>query len=339
MTANVRCMPSHLELSPLTKGPILIRVIGPQCASWDGGSMSFTSSSSQWIWAVKSGSAVKSDSVSAQLAQHEGQGSFKLDLTQARGGDSVNPFVETGSTSTGTSGSSSSSSSGSSSDGSSGSSSGSSSGGSTGGADDFEQLAKDFAKRNKAVIAHGVIMGLAFALLFPSGAIMIRLFSFTGLVWVHAGAQMLAYALAIAGMGYHPIIGLVVVSLLAFQPILGMVHHIIYKKRLSRTAWATAHVWYGRVLLTLGIINGGLGLRLSDNTKGGEIAYGVIAGLLWLLWMVVVVFSYANRGSSGPNAGETGERLTGGYTRNNGSSSRSQYSSSQEITDRFVQHS
>ena len=44
-------------------------------------------------------------------------------------------------------------------------------------------------------------MGLAFALLFPSGAIVVRLFSFKGLVWVHAGAQMLAYALAIAGLG------------------------------------------------------------------------------------------------------------------------------------------
>lgn len=51
-------------------------------------------------------------------------------------------------------------------------------------------------------MAHGVIMGLAFALLFPSGAIMMRLLSFTGLVWLHAGVQMLAYALAIAGMGY-----------------------------------------------------------------------------------------------------------------------------------------
>ena len=114
-----------------------------------------------------------------------------------------------------------------------------------------------------------------------------------------------------------------------------MIHHIIYKKRLSRTAWATAHVWYGRVLVTLGIINGGLGLRLSDNTKGGEIAYGVIAGLLWVLWLVVVIFSYAQRGPSGQNGGETGEKLTGG---NNGFS-RSQYSSSQELPDRAVQHS
>jgi len=29
-------------------------------------------------------------------------------------------------------------------------------------------------------------------------------------------------------------------------------------------------------------MNVGLGLRLADNTKNGEIGYGVIAGLMWL---------------------------------------------------------
>lgn len=35
----------------------------------------------------------------------------------------------------------------------------------------------------------------------------------------------------------------------------------------------------------LGLINGGTGLKLADNTKGGSIAYGVVAGI-----MVVVYF-------------------------------------------------
>ena len=41
--------------------------------------------------------------------------------------------------------------------------------------------------------------------------------------------------------------GLVVVSLLAFQPILGLVHHYLFKKHHIRTFWSTAHVWFGRV--------------------------------------------------------------------------------------------
>lgn len=53
----------------------------------------------------------------------------------------------------------------------------------------------------RARIAHGTILGLAFALFFPIGGIIIRVLSFRGLIWVHAGLQMLTYALALAGMG------------------------------------------------------------------------------------------------------------------------------------------
>jgi hypothetical protein len=41
--------------------------------------------------------------------------------------------------------------------------------------------------------------------------------------------------------------------------------------------------------MTLGIINGGLGLRLAANTKNGEIAYGVVAGVVAVVYAVLVV--------------------------------------------------
>ena len=106
---------------------------------------------------------------------------------------------------------------------------------------------------------------------------------------------------------YHPIIGILVVGLLLLQPILGLIHHYIYKRQGARTIWATAHVWFGRVVITLGIINGGLGLRLSDNTRKGEIAYGVVAGVVWLLWMSVVVDWYLRHGD-GRRKNETKRR-------------------------------
>jgi len=55
--------------------------------------------------------------------------------------------------------------------------------------------------------------------------------------------------------------------------------------------------------VTLGIINGGLGLMLSENTVKGEIAYGVVAGVMWLTWLAVVVWSNSRSGNS------AGERL------------------------------
>lgn len=54
---------------------------------------------------------------------------------------------------------------------------------------------------NKMSIAHGVLMGLAFAVIFPVGATVMRLFRFKNLIWFHAAAQALGYILALAGLG------------------------------------------------------------------------------------------------------------------------------------------
>jgi len=42
--------------------------------------------------------------------------------------------------------------------------------------------------------------------------------------------------------------------------------------------------------MILSVINGGLGLQLAANTKNGEIAYGVVAGVVALAYAVLVVF-------------------------------------------------
>ncbi len=55
--------------------------------------------------------------------------------------------------------------------------------------------------RHNAVITHGTVMGFTFAFLFPLGAILIRVASFRGLIWLHAAIQALAYALALVGLG------------------------------------------------------------------------------------------------------------------------------------------
>ena len=44
-------------------------------------------------------------------------------------------------------------------------------------------------------------MSLAFVIVYPLGAILIRLFSFSGLIWVHAATQIFAYMMAVTGLG------------------------------------------------------------------------------------------------------------------------------------------
>lgn len=112
----------------------------------------------------------------------------------------------------------------------------------------------------------------------------------------------------------HVIIGLVVFALAFFQPILGGVHHHIFKTKGvgRRTIYAYAHLWLGRALITLGIINGGLGLRLAgkgqmqsqETTRRAEIAYGVLAGLAWLVYVAVMVWAELPRkGGDGSRRG------------------------------------
>ena len=110
----------------------------------------------------------------------------------------------------------------------------------------------DFAKANRVIIAHGVLASLAFVILFPLGGILIRVASFRGLVAVHAGIQITAYLFFIAAVGlgiymaknirqlnsYHPIIGLVLFALLFFQPILGYMHHLMFKKYAKRAIYS-----------------------------------------------------------------------------------------------------
>jgi hypothetical protein len=172
------------------------------------------------------------------------------------------------------------------------------------------------------LIAHGILASLAFVILFPAGAIAIRLASFPGVVWLHAAFQIFAYLVYIAAFGlgvylatemklldhYHPIIGIVVLVLIFFQPILGWMHHALFKKYQHRTIWSYAHIWVGRIAVTLGIINGGLGLKLADSmgmsSRGGIIAYGVVAGLMWLAWVAASVVGERRRKSRGVAVGE-----------------------------------
>ncbi|GAB7337801.1 hypothetical protein MBLNU457_4211t1 [Dothideomycetes sp. NU457] len=157
-------------------------------------------------------------------------------------------------------------------------------------------------EQQKMAIAHGVLMGLAFAVIFPSGAIIMRLFHFKGLIWVHAATQSLAYILALAGLGLgvwiavnsqqlvtsngHAIIGIVVVGILLFQAGGGLLAHSTNGRFMN-----VFHKWLGRATVTLGAINGGLGLQLAANTTGGEIAYGVVAGVFFLLYFAVIAYT------------------------------------------------
>jgi len=146
-------------------------------------------------------------------------------------------------------------------------------------------------------------MAVTVVLLLPCGALIMRLF---GSFWFHAAFQMFCVAALIAGLGLgihlaqitdqlfsnaHSILGLIIIILFLFQPLGGLLHHRQYVKTQSRTVYGRAHVWFGRFLLALAIINGGLGLSLAANSNAGYIVYGVLAGVVGLGYIGVVVIT------------------------------------------------
>lgn len=180
-----------------------------------------------------------------------------------------------------------------------------------------------FTRYNGMVTAHAIMAAVAFGFIFPTGGILIRVFSFPRLWLAHGLVQLIAYFLYIAAFALglymatharmmnqaHPIIGIVVFILIIFQPILGFVHHLMFKKYSRRTVWSYAHLWLGRIAITLGIINGGLGLQLSQRTRifepsqGAIIGYAVPAAIMWLLWVASAVYGETKRERQAAGAG------------------------------------
>ena len=89
-------------------------------------------------------------------------------------------------------------------------------------------------------------------------------------------------------------------------------HHVLFKKYSHRTLWSYAHIWVGRIAITLGIINGGLGLLLAGNSPDGEIAYGVVAGVMWVTWVAAAIWGEMRRKKAAKLAEQQRpEKLTG----------------------------
>ncbi|KAL8718988.1 MAG: hypothetical protein Q9225_003946 [Loekoesia sp. 1 TL-2023] len=298
-----------LEGSGIANGKMTANVRCSSCLKWQDSTLDVTSTQSNWIWAAKDGSPMSSDSQGANIEMHDSNGQLTFDLTRARSGNSLNPFIAQAATTAATGASPSTTAASSESDESDSSDSGSAYGSGSSG-DSGSQEESPSSKLRNILIAHGVIMSLAWVIFFPLGAILIRTISARNVIHIHSITQSFAYVLAVTGMGlgvyvavnpesvidqYHPVIGLVVIGLATIQPILGSIHHRIYRTKRQRTWWAVAHVTLGRLVVTLAIINGGLGLRMAENTRAGEIVYGVVAGVIWLVWMAIAVRAEAKK--------------------------------------------
>ncbi|KAE8397695.1 hypothetical protein BDV37DRAFT_265060 [Aspergillus pseudonomiae] len=273
---------SLLEGSGIQDGTMTANALCENCNEWQGGSMDPSSSSTQWIYAYKEGPPLNSDSATVTIQRHDGRGGATVDLSRAMT-SSDNPFLEydpavDSSNVTGFPG---------------------------------------VSPGTSMLIAHGVIMAIAFVLLFPSFALLVPLPWPLSITKVHAPLQILALALAVAGMGVgirlvidkklimsaHPVIGIIVMALLVlFQPMLGFLQHRHFHRSGEKGIFAYIHRWLGRSMMILGIVNGGLGFRLAgvgnpSTPRGAMIAYSVIAGVVGSAYIGVLLLAAVRGGA------------------------------------------
>ncbi len=287
-TTTGHVMPTHngaadislLEGSGISNGRMIANVRCGNCDNWDTGSMRIQDSASNWLYAHRQGPPIDSDDMNAQISQHEREGVFQWDLSQATGGSDTNPFTGAATTSTSNA---------------------------AGGQNSWMRLSGQ--AQDRFVQAHGTLASIAFVAIFPIGAILVRLASFRQLAWTHGALQIfgLAIFIAAAGIGIfmadggdylrepHAIIGLLLLAVLFFMPFVGVIHHRVYKTVQKRTWWSYGHIFTGRVAVVLGMVNGGLGLRLANARSSYTIAYGVFAGLMGVVYIGAIVFGEVTR--------------------------------------------
>jgi hypothetical protein len=77
--------------------------------------------------------------------------------------------------------------------------------------------------------------------------------------------------------------------MLFVQGALGHLHHAEFQRTKKRSGWSYAHIWTGRILIALAIVNGGIGLgpNLADASTGQIAAYSIV-----VIMVVSVYFTF-----------------------------------------------
>jgi hypothetical protein len=254
------------------------------------GSANFGGQGGQWIHGRRAGDPMNTTDTAARILKHDEQGSFTWTYSNVVGGASTNPFALSDTVISGTS-------------------AGSSDGNRT--------------MRRSILLTHGVLASLAFLVFFPTGAIVMRLGRFNNVLKVHVATQVLSWLLFITAFGLglyygitsnymteaHPIIGIVLVAMMVFQPLAGWLHHRQFLRTGQRSAISRGHVWVGRIAIILGMINGALGLELGGVRARYVVAYSVIAGVMGSVYLASIVYGKIARNRRISVAGSGHEKI------------------------------
>ncbi|EME50394.1 hypothetical protein DOTSEDRAFT_69050 [Dothistroma septosporum NZE10] len=270
--------PFSNTLSP--DGIMIAHAVCRNCSSWIGGSIDVNNEQQPFIYALGPNITLRSDDKNAPLRVHASYGTFNLDMTVATSNTSYgrvpapqDPGLQVG--------------------------------------DSFWAFANYFSSAaynlgtlaDWAPAAHAVFMCIAFLLIFPLGAISLRLIR---RAFVHATAQMIGIVFVVIGLGlgiyasslynkskhyntYHQIVGLLVFAALFLQMGLGLAHHLVFMRSGVPTIIGKIHRFLGISIMLLAVVNCGLGFQFSGRSSTAYAAVVavmvvILGGLTLLVW-------------------------------------------------------
>ncbi|KAI5369897.1 Putative DOMON domain, cytochrome b561/ferric reductase transmembrane [Septoria linicola] len=271
--------PFSNTLSP--DGIMISHAVCRNCSSWATGSIDTTSKTQPFIFALGPNTTLHSNDLNAPLRLHDFHGAFQLDMTVAtnmsgwygRVPAPQDPGLQVG--------------------------------------DSYWAFANYFSSNaystggdaEWAQIVHAVFMCLAFLLVFPLGAVTLRLVRRAP---VHAAIQIFGLGLVLIGLALgvyasklynksksfnsaHQVIGLVVFAAIFLQIGLGLGHHIIFMRSGTSTVLGKVHRFLGISILVLGIVNGGIGLDFAGSSVVG---YGIAVAIMTVIFGAISATIY-----------------------------------------------
>ncbi|KAH0541628.1 hypothetical protein FGG08_003918 [Glutinoglossum americanum] len=146
---------------------------------------------------------------------------------------------------------------------------------------------------------HGLIMGMAFLLLFPAGVVAMRSGSAKSFKYhwiiqlaasVFTGLGVIAGLLLGQGINTtHQGVGIAIAASLGLQGVLGWRHHVVFLRIKRRTWISHAHVWLGRLVMAAGWTNLVTGMLLRGYPGACVIVMVIVVcvemlGLTFWVW-------------------------------------------------------
>jgi len=287
VTVSVRTTSGHNTPSPISdiqytvsssqisNSTMIANVICHNCTKWEHGSLDLKSTKQAWIRAVGPGKPIASDAQDATIDQHSSYGIFFMDMPQAEASSATIPTIS--------------------------------------GVSNLHVQPQP-SSVPALIIIHAVLLAGSFLLLFPLGVTLLR---WRSLVRIHYILQLSATALCVIGLAVaivmsvigieyadfdqtHQILGIAVVTALAVQALLGWWHHRTYKAMGRRTLVSWAHIWTGKTVVFVGLVDAVLGAALASETALA-IGLGVVGLLIYVgMTAAAYIFTRPKRSQRGP---------------------------------------